>query len=346
MKYNISMVINKFKNGGGTERYILDLVNGFYDLGIHPNVYAMKFDKSITEYKKIQAYKITLNLIPKILKNFFFSQAIQRRKKNKEITLSAAYTDGDILFCGGQYRGYLNALNKTKTFSASIKIKMEQRALNNSKVIVAHSKLMKKELIELYNIPSNKIEVLYPPLDIEKFKIIDDSQRKNLRKKFGFKDNETIYLFPSTGHKRKGFEILANYFKNSSLPIRLVVAGTPVKDDKNITSLGFRKDMPELYQAADFTIMASIYEPFGLVGLESIFSGTPIIFSENMACLEALKGDFGYTFDRNVNESLNNAIRNSLKNKYRINNPYSLIDYDPTLENHLKNLLKIIEKLQ
>lgn len=34
---------------------------------------------------------------------------------------------------------------------------------------------------------------------------------------------------------------------------------------KNVVGLGFCTDMPELYRAADFTIMASLYEPFGLV---------------------------------------------------------------------------------
>ena len=54
--------------------------------------------------------------------------------------------------------------------------------------------------------------------------------------------------------------------------------------------------MPELYQAADFTIMASQYEPFGLIGLESILSGTPVIFSENMGCLEVLKTNLAIHF--------------------------------------------------
>ncbi len=40
--------------------------------------------------------------------------------------------------------------------------------------------------------------------------------------------------------------------------------------------------MPELYQAADFTISLHCqYEPFGLVGLESILSGTPVILGKH-----------------------------------------------------------------
>ncbi|MEG9488669.1 glycosyltransferase family 4 protein [Mannheimia indoligenes] len=346
MNKNISLVINKFKNSGGTERYLLDLINGFNAIEISPNVYATYFDKTIPEYRKIIAHKISLKLIPKILRNFFLSKNIQEKKKSNEIIISLAYTESDIVICGGQHIGYLNSINKKPNLSSRIKIKAEKIALNNAKLIIAHSKLMKDELIKFYNIEENKIEIIYPPVDLSKFNICDSNKRNELRRKFGFQENETIYLFPSTGHKRKGFDLLADYFRNTSLPIKLVVAGTPVKEEKNIISLGFRKDIAELYQAADFTIMASIYEPFGLVGLESIFSGTPIVFSENMACTEVFNGRFGYTFDRNNKESLDNVIKDSYNNKFRIDNPYTLLSYNPSLENHISLLCKEIEKIQ
>ena len=148
---------------------------------------------------------------------------------------------------------------------------------------------------------------------------------------------------------RKGFDILKNYFEKSDLPIRLVVAGTPVRDAKNITSLGFIKNMSDLYQAADYTIMASIYEPFGLVGIESVLSGTQVIFSDNMGCLEILKNNFGYTFSRNNNGDLDSVIRKSFEKaklfKHRILNPLDCIDYNPALSAHITELMNCIERL-
>ena len=230
------------------------------------------------------------------------------------------------------------------------KIHNEKKSLDNAKLVVAHSKLMKKELVELYNTNEEKITVIYPPIDTSKFLIIDDNKRKSLREKLGFKENEVIYLFPSTGHSRKGFDILKKYFEKSDLPIRLVVAGTPVTESKNITSLGFCKNMPELYQASDYTIMASNYEPFGLVGLESILSGTPIIFADNIGCLEILKNNFGYTFSRNNIETLDQAIKNSVERakqkSHRIQAPLDCIDYDPRLSHYIQALLQAIANLK
>lgn len=205
---------------------------------------------------------------------------------------------------------------------------------------------MKKELIEFYNLDSNKITVIYPPVNTENFKIVDEVTRKKVREKFGFSENEIIYLFPSTGHSRKGFDILKPYFENSDLPIKLVVAGTPVKESKRIKSLGFCKNMPELYQAADFTIMASKYEPFGLVGIESILCGTPVVFSDNMGCSEVFNDQCGFLFNRNIQQSLNDAIIKSVNNRFRVNEPFSVLKYNPMLGVHIENLNKLIDTLK
>lgn len=45
----ISLVCSKFRYGGGIERYLIDLVNGFHEKNILPNVYSVKFDKDILE---------------------------------------------------------------------------------------------------------------------------------------------------------------------------------------------------------------------------------------------------------------------------------------------------------
>ena len=104
--------------------------------------------------------------------------------------------------------------------------------------------------------------------------------------------------------------------------------------------------MPELYQVADYTIMASIYEPFGLVGIESILSGTPVIFSDNMGCLEVLENNFGYTFCRNNIDTLDKVIQNAVRQfsslKNRISTPLDCITYNPRLSAHIEELLDIL----
>lgn len=347
---NIGIACLKFKQGGGTERYVLDLINGFHKTQVKPTVYSTHFEKSLPEYKWVNPKETKLSWVPKKLRLPFLSRFVKKKRANNEIILAATHILADIIICGGQHKGYLNALQKRPSLLEKFKIWYEQRCFSRCKKIIAHSKLMKEELINLYSINPDNIEVIYPPIDTEKFRTISHNERQALRQSLGFSKDDIVYLFPSTGHQRKGFDLLKTFFEQSDLPIKLVVAGTPVTPSKNIISLGFRNDMPQLYQAADFTIMASNYEPFGLVGVESILSGTPIVFSENMACLEVCQNNFGFTFDRENTTSLAKAITDSIqsvqKGNSRITEPYLALNYDPALSTHIALLQQTISTLK
>ena len=337
-----------FRQGGGVERYILDLINGFHQAQITPRVYTCKVDTSLPENQLIELIKHSLSWVPRKLRQPFLSSFVRKNRQPDEKILSLFYLYCDIFICGGNHKGYLASLNRRPNFyERFIKIPFEQKVLNECQQIIAHSGLMKEELMHFYKVPEHKIQVLYPPVNTQKFQPISSEARQALRQKLGFSDNEIIYLFPSTGHKRKGYDILKAFFNETDLPVKLVVAGTPVEPSKNVVSLGFCNNMPELYQAADFTIMASSYEPFGLVGLESVLSGTPIIFAENMACLEVFQGDFGFTFNRHDPTSLKSAVQNSLSlyqsGKARIEQPLNCLTYNPELSAHIDALLKIIQ---
>ncbi|MDG2958378.1 glycosyltransferase family 4 protein [Exercitatus varius] len=340
-----------FRRGGGVERYILDLINGFHRQNLRPRVYTCKAEPNLPENQWIDLIKANISLIPRKLRHRFLSTFVRKNRLDDEVIFSLFFLYCDIFVCGGNHQGYLNALNKKPNcYERLIKIPHEYKVLEECRLVIAHSQLMKDELVKFYGVPPQKIQVIYPPADTQKFVLPSAEQRQALRRKFGFADDEIIYLFPSTGHKRKGFERLKHFFNASDLPITLVVAGTPVENGRNVRSLGFRKDMPELYQAADFTIMASVYEPFGLVGLESVLSGTPIIFAENMACLEVFQNRFGFTFNRDDPNSLESAVRKSVdlvkSGRARIEDPKHCLNYDPELSAHISRLLEIAKTVK
>lgn len=340
-----------FRRGGGVERYILDVINGFHQQNLRPRVYTCKADPDLPENQWIDLIKANISFIPRKLRHRFLSSFVRKNRRDDEVIFSLFFLYCDIFVCGGNHKGYLHAMDKMPNcYERLIKIPHEYKVLEECQIVIAHSQLMKDELIKFYGVSPQKIQVVYPPADTQKFIPPSVERRQALRRKFGFADDEMIYLFPSTGHKRKGFGLLKNFFETSDLPIKLVVAGTPVENGRNVRSLGFRKDMPELYQAADFTIMASLYEPFGLVGLESVLSGTPIIFAENMACLEVFQNQFGFTFNRNDPNSLANAVKKSVNlvksGQARIGNPKHCLSYDPALSTHIARLLEIAKTVK
>jgi glycosyltransferase involved in cell wall biosynthesis len=67
-------------------------------------------------------------------------------------------------------------------------------------------------------------------------------------------------------------------------------------------------DIESVYQAADATVMASVYEPFGLVAVESTLCGTPALISSRAGCCEALREPALFTFRPDRPEELAAAV--------------------------------------
>ncbi len=55
--------------------------------------------------------------------------------------------------------------------------------------------------------------------------------------------------------------------------------------------LGFRRDVPLLMRSVDLVVFPSLYEPSGLVLLEAMASGVPVIAAATVGGLEAIGGD-------------------------------------------------------
>ena len=85
------------------------------------------------------------------------------------------------------------------------------------------------------------------------------------------------------------------------------------KNYKNVVYIGFRKDMPDVFRSADFTILASRYEAFGQVAIESVACGTPVVLANNVCAAEVISDDVKFTFDRNSFESFENAVKQAIK---------------------------------
>ncbi|MFP3562112.1 glycosyl transferase family 1, partial [Paraburkholderia sp. SIMBA_049] len=76
-------------------------------------------------------------------------------------------------------------------------------------------------------VDDSKIRVLCPPVDGERFSPVDAATRAALRKQYGFADNETVLLFPSSSHTRKGLPLIQSVVEALDLPVVVAVAGRP-----------------------------------------------------------------------------------------------------------------------
>lgn len=330
------------------ESYTFDLVRHFADEGRRVRVYAAKFDAALPEYARIDPCVVAQDLVPKKLRPFFFSGRLRRVRRAGERLVACNPSDhADVFVCGGTHLGYLRAMRKTANAIDRLTVRRNRSNYATAKSVMAHSELMRHELVTLYGVDEGKIRVVHPPADTARF-YPDAASAAPAREQYGFKDGETVFLFPSTGHTRKGLDLLAAFFEHTELPVKLAVAGSPLpRPMRNVVQLGFCRDMPALYRAADYTVMASLYEPFGLVGVESVLCGTRVVLPRSMGCTEVMNGNAGFFFERENPETLAEAVRQAVALKqggsHKIAEPLQALTYNPALAHHIAQLEAMLQ---
>lgn len=348
MKIGISC--HALKHGGGMERYAMDLVDGLHELGIRPTVFAKKFDQSLPQYSQIDAQRIRVGGLPGKLRDHAFAFLLKRRQARAGIDVLIACNrvqSSQIAICGGTHLGFLRAMKRAPSWFDRQMIALERQHLAHARVVVAHARLMETELLELYGLAPEKIRVIYPPVVAARFRPVAAPRRAALRQALGLPEDRVVFAFPSSSHERKGFDLLREYFGTTDLPVTLAVAGRPVPHGlRNVIYLGFRKDMEQVYQAADYTVLASLYEPFGLVGVESVLCGTPVLLASNMGCGEVIADDAKEEFTPQDIASLDAAVRRALaraeSGEARLHNPRASLLYSIDRTEHVRQVLATV----
>lgn len=177
-----------------------------------------------------------------------------------------------------------SATKKDDFLYSEERINIEKEILLQADCIFANSKLEKKSILSLvsekkHSNLNKKIKVIPPLINDELFKM---KRKKNNNSQFNF-------IFVSRPDKRKGLlETIKAITSINDDKIFLWIVGDHKKNDyqqiiknkkSNFHFLGKKKneDLPKLYQLADATIISSYYEPFGMVAIESMLCGTPVI---------------------------------------------------------------------
>ena len=200
----------------------------------------------------------------------------------------------------------------------------------------------------LYGLPAEKIVTLHPPVATNFTSSVNSEFRAECRRQLGLPADKVVFLFPSTGHKRKGLGPIFGAMREFGGRAVLAVAGNPPRglNAPFLFHLGYVQDMVKAYAAADFAILGSYYEPFGLVGVEAVMSGTRLVFERGIGCLEVIKSDVVLPFSVRESGSIKIAIHAALDlangQAHHITAPASALTYDPRVSHHVNELLKAL----
>jgi glycosyltransferase involved in cell wall biosynthesis len=339
----IALIHIRYIFKGGLETRLFNYIDYFLQRGDEVHLYTSKMAPDIIPPKGLHIHFIDVKIFPKPFRNFFFDKKLKKtiRREDYDFILSLERTTRQYhVIAPSTHRGYLEAQGKVITDPIDwVQLYLDKKAFKNAKVIYACSAMVKNEIIRYYGMDPDKIRVLYPPTNLQKFNV--SISREAARKTTGAQEGKKYFLFVSTSHKRKGLSLLEQVFARLDKDkYHLWVAGSSFESKlPNVTSLGFVKNLPVYYRAADFTLHPAVYEPFGQILVESLACQTPVLVSENVGAKELLNDDIGYIVPDFKPETWINAIENMSRKSF-FSQPNAFNPEELSLETHMKKMLK------
>jgi D-inositol-3-phosphate glycosyltransferase len=176
----------------------------------------------------------------------------------------------------------------------ALRIATEKTVTKTCSVILAETERERRQLTELYDADLDKIKVIPCGVNFDRFRPFDQYQSRG---RLGIPANERILLYVGRLDPLKGVDrlITALSFLDHRQNLRLLIVGGDGSETAEFRSLqeltqnlGLENsvtftgrvdhnDLPHYYSAADMLVLPSHTESFGLVGLEALACGTPVI---------------------------------------------------------------------
>ena len=327
--------VQNFTGLGNYSRYIVDILCQFYPENEYV-LYAPKkrenkrLDKLTKQYQQLQLSYPTTSSWKKLSSLWRVWGVTQQLEKEKidifhglsnELPLNihqsevkSIVTIHDLIFL--RYPQYYHSIDR-KIYTYKFR-----KACENADKIIAISECTKRDIIEYFRIPADKIEVVYQGCDPSFIHPVAAEKKREIRAKYQLPDHYIL----NVGSIEERKNALSAVQALTMLPeqIHLVIVGRHteytdkierfIKENKLeervhiISNVPF-DDLPAFYQLAEIFVYPSRFEGFGIPIIEALYSGIPVVAATG-SCLEEAGGpDSIYVHP----DDIKNAIRPNTK---------------------------------
>lgn len=174
-------------------------------------------------------------------------------------------------------------------------------AIRRAEAVVTITETAKAEIVRAYGVRPERIRVVPPACDRERFRARPEAEVSSVLEKYGLLGSP-YFLHVGVMEKRKNLSRLVRAFAPVAAKhnqVQLVLAGQPgpkadlndesaiqaeiakhsLKERVRLTGFLPAEDLPALYQGAAALVFPTLYEGFGIPVLEAMACGTPVACS-------------------------------------------------------------------
>jgi UDP-glucose:(heptosyl)LPS alpha-1,3-glucosyltransferase len=307
---------------GGAEHYAMELAKGLTARGHDIHVFANQWDKP--GENGVSYHRIGMPRKPAWLRVLVFHWNLSRHLCRRDYDLVLGMTPfwpQTVYWLGdGLYRVWtrnawpianLRWFMCMKRTVMAVNLWLERRILSpRTTYFLANSQLVRRQAVCYYNVPEERIGVVYPGVDTDRFNpSVQSRWRNSIRRQLGFGERDLVLMFAANNFKRKGLDIvirgLGNVVKDGWSFKLMVVGAGRIGSFQRLAKrcrvsacthfVGATDAIEKYYAAADAFVLPTRYDPCAVVCLEAMACGLPVITSRMNGASEFIKdGENGF----------------------------------------------------
>jgi len=315
---NVAVVIPKYGLVGGGEKYALELTERIaasdrYKIHVFANQWRTQSDR-------ITFHKVPIIAFPKFLTTvsfaWFANQEIGETNFDLIHTHERIFRADIFTMHSVPHRFWVREIRKKRMSLFDYGTAWVEGQLihkGECKKYLPVSSLTKEKFLQEFTVDPDKIQIVYPGVDIDKFNRLDRQRcRQDIRRRFGLGEADTVLLFVSMNFELKGLDNLIASMarikaKQPDAKLKLLVAGKG--NEKKYSRLArecglagdvifsgvWKDDIEKVYLASDIFSMLSKFDTFGMAALEAMSASLPVVISENVGAKDLVRdGMNGY----------------------------------------------------
>ncbi len=174
-------------------------------------------------------------------------------------------------------------------------------------LILPVSSMGKAELQKLFNIPDSRLQVIHPGITVKRYLEPDQAQcRHEIRQRHTLQPDDVVALFVGMNFDLKGLDRIMQSISGFTgqgtrhPALKLLVVGNGdfkkyksfARDlgiEKRVVFAGERQAVEKYFLASDFFALMSHMDSFGIVVLEAMASGLPVIISDKVGARDVVE---------------------------------------------------------
>lgn len=325
---NIAVSFPGCHRRGGVERVTLECANFLHRRGHAVHLYASEWDDEQLD-RGVTRHRVWSAKMPPPLRLITFANRSRSRLRETRpppqvlSSFGIQSPPGGVLWVQSVHKAWIELSARSRNLAGRLRqranpfhpavlaLERYHFAGRRYRKLIALSPDVKADLMRLYDIPQQDIEIIpngFLPSEFNLDRV--DRLRQSTRQRLGYGERDRVIVFAANELERKGFQPLLramSLLKHPSVHLlavgrlnRAAVAG-PIAElglADRVQFVGSSSNVTEYYAAADVFALPTQYEAWGLVLVEAMACGLPVVTSRLAGAAVAVSdGRSGYLLD-------------------------------------------------